>query len=449
MSFLPNIPKVISGIFISFAALFGGNVKPVDNYIYEPIPEIPQIEQRDYSQDIAQLGANISAIADFRTSLAAGISSSATTMTLVTFTSGSDSLVIGQTYGFKIGGREYVIGTAAASNQITGMTRGLSRGTATSSISAYQEAWGRGTSVEVTDAPVLVDISNKLNGNGGFDKVIHYQSNLTVASDTDIVSKKYVDGLAFSGAGVIDASTIARGVSELATQIETASSSSQGGSGVLVIPASNATSSYNSATASLRVVVTKNSGKIDSNFLATTTMLSPSITFNGATTTMGSTTINNATPLGMISSATAPSSGTTLTLSGIGAYSDLLHVLINATSTTGINTGFNITFNSDTAADYLVGATTGNTVFTTNITPFAIQSSATHQMLLTMDIMNTPNSLKALTLTGIDLYSGTAFSTSTGAFWRNSSQINSITITSTQAGSLGAGSFIRVYANTQ
>src|SRR3990167_2948783 len=68
----------------------------------------------------------IQGAADFRTSLAATITDSATTMTLVsTSTTSGINLVQGNTYGFKLGGQEYVIGTLSSGKQITGMTRVL------------------------------------------------------------------------------------------------------------------------------------------------------------------------------------------------------------------------------------------------------------------------------------------------------------------------------------
>ena len=78
----------------------------------------------------------------------------------------------------------------------------------------------------------------------------------------------FITDLAFSGASVLDASTAAKGVVEIATQIEAASSTSSGGTGAsLVIPASSATSTYNSATAALRAVITQNNGFLDPKFI--------------------------------------------------------------------------------------------------------------------------------------------------------------------------------------
>ena len=116
--------------------------------------------------------------------------------------------------------------------------------------------------------------ANAFSGNNSFTGAISfsssnvptYTSHPTFSSDTQLIDKKYADDLSF--AGVSNASTITKGIVEIATDLETASSTSTGGTGaILAIPASSATSTYNSATAGLKVVVTQNNGTIDPNFL--------------------------------------------------------------------------------------------------------------------------------------------------------------------------------------
>jgi microcystin-dependent protein len=69
-------------------------------------------------------------------------------------------------------------------------------------------------------------------------------------------------------AGAADASLTVKGIVEIASQLETASSTAAGNTTApLVIAASTATSTYNAATAGLRVVVTRNNGTIDPNFI--------------------------------------------------------------------------------------------------------------------------------------------------------------------------------------
>ncbi len=113
-------------------------------------------------------------------------------------------------------------------------------------------------------------------------------SYLAPTLDNELASKKYVDDIAISGSP--DATTAVKGIVEIATDVETASSTPTGSTGAtLVIPASNATSTYNSATAPLKVVVTDNSGKIDGNFLDTT----ESYNFTGNNNFTGNILIKN------------------------------------------------------------------------------------------------------------------------------------------------------------
>lgn len=273
----------IKHAIISAALLFG--FQPVAAPVIQYIPQ--------------QLGS-IQAAADFTTSLASGISSSATSMQVESLTTGSDTLIPGVKYGFKLGGQEYVTGyvSTTTSNTITQMVRGLSRITATSTITAYQVQWGRGTSVEQTDAPVLIDLANKAAGVSGYEQPIKYDSSIatsTLAADRNsIASAGLVADTAFAGAGVINATTAAKGVVQFSTQLQQASSTILGSSGAtLTLSAGNATSTCNfGATSALRVVVTQNNGQIDSNCIATSTLVAgifTNVNLNGTTTMATST----------------------------------------------------------------------------------------------------------------------------------------------------------------
>lgn len=230
----------------------------------------PALVQQAPLENLGASNAIETPIALFETSLQNSISSAATTMTLVSATTRDGTTLASSTYAFIIdegtASQEFVIADCTGVT-CTNMQRGLSVVDGTTTVAALAKEHRRGASVKITDGPILVKLTRIANGIGTFPNALSYTSHPTFTADTHIVDKKYVDDTAFSGAGVIDATSAARGVVELATQIETASSSSAGTSGNLAIPASNATSTYNSATAALRVVVTQNDGKIDSNFL--------------------------------------------------------------------------------------------------------------------------------------------------------------------------------------
>jgi hypothetical protein len=151
---------------------------------------------------------------------------------------------------------EYICG-AVAGTSVTGLTRGIDPSTGTSSNSALQFAHRVGANVKITDFPVLQILRNQAAGTDTYSNTLHYASGVTPSATGDLTDKEYVDGVAFSGAGVIDASSIAKGVVELATGAELAASTATGGSGKLVIAASSASSTWNSATAANVVPVTR------------------------------------------------------------------------------------------------------------------------------------------------------------------------------------------------
>lgn len=279
LQFPSQLKTVVSSIFLALALLTGShqniNIQNVN---------VDQVMQAEAPQSPGPiLGTNFSACADFRTQLSASLSPSATSMTVDSLACGTETLDAGQTYGFKLGGREYVIGTVSTTTAktITMLTRGLSRKTATTSVASFAVQWGRGTSIEQTDAPILIDHSNKITAKEGFDVPIRYVASVStstlVANQQNLATVNYVNSVAFSGAAVVDGSTATKGVVELASQLETASSTAVGNSGNLVIAASSATSTYNSATAPLRVVTTQNNGKIDVNFFPSTLVSTSSL----------------------------------------------------------------------------------------------------------------------------------------------------------------------------
>lgn len=211
-------------------------------------------------------------IALYEDSLATRITSSATSMTLVRGTDKEGVSLASSTYAFIIdeglSTEEFVVADCTA-KACTNLARGISVTTGTTSVASLKQEHGRGASVKITDAPSLVFAVNVLKGKQNIENTLRYDSSIVSGSFTDtrqIVNKGYVDGVAFSGAGVIDATSAAKGVVELATGVEQASSTANGSSGPLVIAAANATSSCASAvTAPLKALITDNTGKIASN----------------------------------------------------------------------------------------------------------------------------------------------------------------------------------------
>lgn len=170
---------------------------------------------------------------------------------------------------------EYECGTLSGTT-FTVSIRGIDAVTGFTNIPSLQFAHHRGADVKVTDYPVLTQLTNIFFGTDTIPAPIQYAPSLATttiaANGNNIVNVNLLDSTAFNGAGVINATTAARGVSQVGTALQTASSTLTGSSGAtLLIPTSEATSTYNAQTAPLKVVVSQNNGKIDNNFLATST----------------------------------------------------------------------------------------------------------------------------------------------------------------------------------
>jgi len=227
------------------------------------------------------------ATAVFETSLAAPISSSATSMTLAANSvRGGGALSGFNCFTVDEGSAqaETICGTVSGT-AVSSLTRGVSQSTGTSTVAALQFAHRRGANVKISDFPVIQILKALANGEDTFPNILKYTSQAagSFTSSNDIVNKAYVDALAFGGAPA--ASETANGFVELATQAEAASSTSSGSAARLVLPASIATSTYNAATAPLRVLVSGNDGKLDRNFLDST-IVSTSSPANFATSSL-------------------------------------------------------------------------------------------------------------------------------------------------------------------
>jgi hypothetical protein len=281
MEILHYFAKLIIAPVIITLGLAGYQVTPTN---------IPQpIESPELGAALPQTPAN------FETSLQTAITSSATSMTLTANSVRGGGALSGYncfTVDEGTAQSEFICG-AVSGTSVTSLTRGVSPLTGTTTVASLQFAHRRGANVKVTDFPTIQILKAQNNGEDTFPSALSYATTSTsiFTQDQHIVTKKYVDDTAFSGAGVVDGTSSARGVVELATGVEIASSTSVGGSGNLVIPASLATSTYNSATAALRVVVTKNSGKIDDNFISTTTIFAGGMTIGGTSNVASSSMV--------------------------------------------------------------------------------------------------------------------------------------------------------------
>ena len=316
------------------------------------------------------------ATAVFETSLAAPISSTATSLTLVDNTVRGGGTLSGYacfTIDEGSSQAEYVCGTVSGTS-VTSLTRGLSPTTGTTTTSALQFAHRRGASVKITDFPLIQILKAQANGQDTFPNILHYTSHPTFTGTTDIIDKAYVDAIAFSGAAVIDATTLARGVVELATGAEAAASTQNGSSGVLALPAMLATSTFNSGSAANVIPVTGLNGRIDNAFI------SP---YASTTLAASSTALLNLHGLGY-AFPSSQSTSTVLTNDGTG----------NLTWKAGgqyfqSSAGWNVTSTATTSA--LVVALTPNTVSPSSnlkVTAFYVEATAGTNCFPALDIGN-------------------------------------------------------------
>ena len=160
---------------------------------------------------------------------------------------------------------------------VTGLTRGIDAVSGTTTSSSLQFAHHRGADVKVTDYPTLTILSRIFQDIDGVAQPFMYDSGVatsTIAGNRqNIASWGLVQDTAFNAAGVINATAGAKGTVQLATGLQAASSTALGSSGAsLALTSGISTSTYNALTAPLKVVVTNNAGKIDNNFISTSTL---------------------------------------------------------------------------------------------------------------------------------------------------------------------------------
>ncbi|MES2225001.1 MAG: hypothetical protein V4478_03365 [Patescibacteria group bacterium] len=133
-------------------------------------------------------------VALFETSLASGITSSATSMTLVSGLT-KDGTTLNGTYAFIIDegtANEEFVNTDCLNKACTAMTRGLSVVTGTTSVAALTHEHRRGASVKITDSPQLLILSRILNGNSTIPNPLSYTSGTGPVSGSDLTDKEYV-----------------------------------------------------------------------------------------------------------------------------------------------------------------------------------------------------------------------------------------------------------------
>jgi len=216
-------------------------------------------------------------IAWFEDTLQASISSLATSLTLVDGTDKEGNSLSG-TYGLTIdegGANEELVIATCAGTACTSITRGVSVADGETSVTALKKSHRRGASIKITNAPTLIVVQRVMNGDEGFPNRLWYDDQPTFASTTDIVTKKYADNLTNQGAATSTESVA--GIVELATQIESASSTPWGSNYPHVQQSKHASSTPYSGMTGLWDIWSENDGKLSQSWID----LSDSFTWSG------------------------------------------------------------------------------------------------------------------------------------------------------------------------
>jgi hypothetical protein len=131
----------------------------------------------------------------FETALQDRISSTDTSMTLVENELRGGGTLSGYNCFTIDEGRsdaEFVCGTVSGTT-VSSLERGIDPSTGTTTNSTLKFTHRLGANVKITDFPLILRLRNLANGVEFYPNILRYRQNFTFATDTDIVSKKYVD----------------------------------------------------------------------------------------------------------------------------------------------------------------------------------------------------------------------------------------------------------------
>ena len=231
-------------------------------------------------------------VANFETSLALSLSSTATSsMTLVSGTT-DDATTLSGLYGFVIdagaSNQEYVLATCS-NTACSALTRGISVITGSSSIAALQSSHRRGATVKITDHPIIATLSHILGGtettpggltfgtntitgindlamNGALTGITQtpLSSATTSAANVDYVNNSVVAGAV---AGTENVPGIWQGATQDQMSAGVATSSYSGTDYNLVLQSKYASSTSSATTT---IPITNTSGKLDTSFIEQT-----------------------------------------------------------------------------------------------------------------------------------------------------------------------------------
>ena len=236
---------LLIGILIATPVMAGGLATLINGYGDKVIVEVNSQDAQEYFgndynlYEEEVLGSVASSPALFRTNLASKLTTTGTSMTLVSAET-RDGTSLSGSVCFTIDGNlataEYVCGTASGTS-ITALERGLGSD-GTTEYTALKFPHRYGAEVKITDFPILQRLTNIINGDSDFPNSLTVVGKITATStaptaDGDLANKKYVDDTAIAGAP--DATLTVKGLLEVATGVEMASTTPIGGGGTSAI----------------------------------------------------------------------------------------------------------------------------------------------------------------------------------------------------------------------
>lgn len=304
-----------------------------DGALFDRISKVEsQIEalQNQPPPESPALGATFqipSTVALFETSLASKISPTATSMSLVNSLDITGTSLASSTYGFIIDEgtvSQEMVSADCTGTVCTNMSRGLSPITGTTTVTALEHEHRRGASVKITNGPILLILNRLAQGVDVYPNVLGYKSTVSCSvssSNKAICPKDYID--AQVSAGAADANLTTKGLVEIATQLEAASSTTLGATGAYIaIGAYSATDTRNAATAPSRVLMSNMLGYLSQAWID----LSASFAWTGAHTFASTVGITGTTTLA------------TTTQSGVNFGADITNTYTAGEAFTGTTT---------------------------------------------------------------------------------------------------------------
>ena len=169
-------------------------------------------------------------VADFSTTLATAVAAAGTTATLLSIVDDDGVNLPAGNYCLTVDGnisqKEYWFCAVDSSGNITAIQSVSRQGVLTSGSTRSHRV---GAEVVITDFITLKILSDLVSGASGLDAThpLIYDADPTISDDKHIATKKYVDGVAVSGAP--NASTTVKGIVEEATQAEADAKTAVGG----------------------------------------------------------------------------------------------------------------------------------------------------------------------------------------------------------------------------